>query len=297
MRSITQPALDSKKANFISYRDQIINIFTSLKYIGIYTVFILLLASAYFWAGMLKDNKDIQAAVTNKFHASPGTGQFIQEVNSWVYHNKGFKFNSDYYLFKALGATPKQVLEGGGDCSNKSRLLSAILNIYGIKSTLLVLYGCELCGAVHTVVEAQYDKGWMISDPVFDLVFPNTKGGFYGFKDLKQDIGILPSRLNQLIQERGSANKIFYYRRYDETYEWAKYINWEKNYFTMKIASALNAIGINPTEVRRPYFLEDPKLLLSLASLALSIAFGCLFLISHLILKIMTTSTDRYLAK
>jgi hypothetical protein len=296
MRNVAQPVLDTKKGIFLSC-PKAIHVFIFLKYASILAVLMMLLASAYFWASRLADNKDIQAAIAREVHARPGTGEFVQEVNSWVYHNKGFKFNPNYYLFKALGATPKQVLEEGGDCSNKSRLVSAILNIYGINSTLLLLYGCESCGPVHTVVEAQYDKGWMVSDPVFDLVFPNTNGGFYGLKDLKQDIGILPNRLNLLAQDRGSANKILYYRRYDETYEWAKYINWDKNYFTMNIASALNAIGINPDEVRRPYFLEDPKLLLSLASLALSLAFGLLFAISHLALRFMAASAGNYPAK
>src|SRR5688572_1347087 len=58
------------------------------------------------------------------------------ELLHWVYQNQGFAKNEDYFLWKELRATPVDVLEEGGDCADKSRLLSSMLREIEIPSTL-----------------------------------------------------------------------------------------------------------------------------------------------------------------
>ncbi len=55
----------------------------------------------------------------------------IRAVNDWVYHNQGFDKNHHYFLVPALGPTPVQVIQHGGDCADKSRLVAAMLNNLG----------------------------------------------------------------------------------------------------------------------------------------------------------------------
>src|SRR4030066_922729 len=71
---------------------------------------------------------------------SPGV---FESINHWVYQNKGFKKNPDFFLFKSLGPTPIQVLDKGGDCTDKSILLMAMLESIGIDSTLVMLFDAD----------------------------------------------------------------------------------------------------------------------------------------------------------
>src|ERR1700730_542475 len=80
----------------------------------------------------------------------------IHAVNDWVYHNKGFLKNDKYFIVPALGPTPIQVMETGGECEEKSRLVAAMLNSLGIDAGLVMISPCSHCEFIHTVVEAQY---------------------------------------------------------------------------------------------------------------------------------------------
>jgi hypothetical protein len=215
-----------------------------------------------------EDGKVIREAAAGEFISRPGTGVFVEEVTSWVFHNKGFAKNQNYFLLKALGPTPRQVLESGGDCADKSRLLSAILRLNGIDSTLVTLFACADCGPSHIVVEARYDKDWMVADPVFDMVFPADEFTYHGVDDLKANPALLIDRLDELTRARG-RHPVAKYRRDTETYTWARYINWDKYPWSRNLARRLAPLGIDLQQLRRPYFLEDPKLLVAgLAGLA-----------------------------
>ena len=220
------------------------------------------------------DGRELDKAVAGQITATSNTGEFIKELNNWVYNNKGFAKNKDYFVFKSLGPTPVQVLESGGDCSDKSRLLSALLKRRGVDSTLVMLYECEGCEPTHTVVEARYDKGRMAADPVYDVVFPAEDGKFYGVEDLRADPSKLTARLDELEAERTRADKIAAYKRDIESYSWPKTINWDKNVILQKMAAVIEMGGRDPFLVMRPYFLEDPKLFLMYLSLFLGMTTG-----------------------
>ncbi|WP_020160642.1 hypothetical protein [Methylobacter marinus] len=185
-------------------------------------------------------------------------------INHWVYQNQGFRKNHDFFLFKSLGPTPIQVLERGGDCSDKSRLLMAMLDSIDVDSTLVMLYDADNKTPTHTTLEVRNKQLKAVADPVFDLVFPNPANGFYGLQDLRDNPAILPDRLDELIRLRGPSNKIAFYKREQESYQYATTINWNKNGFLRFIADGLKKAGIEPRNIRRPHFLDEPKLLISL---------------------------------
>lgn len=220
------------------------------------------------------DGRALDKAIAGQITASSNSGELVKELNNWVYNNKGFAKNKNYFMFKSLGPTPVQVLESGGDCSDKSRLLSALLKRQGVDSTLVMLYECEGCEPTHTVVEARYDKGRMAADPVYDVVFPAENGKFYGVEDLRADPSKLTARLDELEAERTLADKIAAYKRDIESYSWPKTINWDKNVILQKMAALIEMGGTDPFLVMRPYFLEDPKLFLMYLSLFLGITTG-----------------------
>lgn len=220
------------------------------------------------------DGRALDNAIAGKITAASNSGKLVEELNNWVYNNKGFAKNKNYFVFKSLGPTPVQVLESGGDCSDKSRLLSALLKRRGVDSTLVMLYKCEGCEPTHTVVEARYEKGRMAADPVYDVVFPAQNEKFYGVKDLRNDPSKLTARLDELEAERKLTDKIAAYKRDRETYSWPKTINWDKNVILQKMAALIEMGGTDPFLVMRPYFLEDPKLFLTYLSLFLGVTTG-----------------------
>jgi hypothetical protein len=228
--------------------------------------------SAFFLSSWYRDEQIIREAVAEHILSRPGTGVFVEEITSWVFQNKGFAKNDGYFLLKSLGPTPKQVLDKGGDCADKSRLLSTILRQYGVDSTLVTLYACEGCGPTHIVVEARYDKGWMVADPVFDMVFPKQEFSYYNVGELKENPALLPNRLDELVQSRGARHPVKQYRRADESYNWAQYFNWDKFSWSAALAKLLSGFGIDLYHLRRPNFLEDPKLFLALVSGAIGVA-------------------------
>jgi transglutaminase-like putative cysteine protease len=86
-----------------------------------------------------------QQAVEITANLSTDSGR-IKAINDWVYQNKGFGKNNHYFIVPALGPTPTQVLEFGGDCSDKSRLVAAMLNELNLDAGLVMVSPCPNCG-------------------------------------------------------------------------------------------------------------------------------------------------------
>lgn len=225
------------------------------------------------------DENVLDQVIAKQIQSRPNSGAFVEELNQWVYNNQGFKKNDQSFLFKDLGPTPVQILESGGDCSDKSRLLSALLKRAGMDSTLVMLYACEGCEPTHTVVEAEYEGGRMVADPVFSLVFPKNNENYYGVKELQKDPLLLDSRLNELRNKYGSNSKIAYYPRLTESYSWPKTINWEKYSALEASATLLKKAGYDPNSITRPRFLEDPKLFLAYITALIGITALCITLV------------------
>jgi len=205
---------------------------------------------------------------------SPDTSSKVFEsINHWVYQNKGFKKNQDFFLFDKLGPTPIQVLNKGGDCTDKSILLMAMLESIGIDSTLVMLFDTDERTPTHTVVEVRDGQFKAVADPVYDLVFPNPNGGFYGIEKLRENPDLLLNRLDNLVQLRGTSNKIAFYKRDSESYQSASPINWNKNRFLILTSNILERIGVKTRDVLRPHVLDDPKLFVSTVLFFVSLFF------------------------
>lgn len=212
-------------------------------------------------------------SIVRTYISADNSPKVFESINHWVYQNKGFKKNQDFFLFKSLGPTPIQVLNQGGDCTDKSILLMAMLESIGIDSTLAMLFDVDGKTPTHTVVEVREGQFKAVADPVYDLVFPNPNGGFYGIEDLRKTPALLLNRLDNLIQTRGSLNKIGYYRRVNESYQNASSINLNKNNLLKIISNILEGIGIDARDIRRPHFLDDPKLFIAITLFITSLFF------------------------
>jgi hypothetical protein len=244
------------------------------------TIFFLALFVYIFFVWSI-EQRVLKRIAMDLFDSSRTIGENISKFNSWVYGNKGFAKNNNYFLIKKLGPTPSDILEHGGDCADKSRLLSAMLKQVSIKSTLAMLYPCEECGPSHTVLEAEYEHGWMVVDPVYNIDFPDGSGGYYGLRDLSDD-RLMIDRIEQLTQERGESDKIAYYLKSIEgrTYKFAKTLNWNKNKYLHFAGRFLAMFVKDPYLIRRPIFTEDPKRFLAIVSFLMFLMIFMLYWIS-----------------
>jgi Transglutaminase-like superfamily len=199
----------------------------------------------------------------------------IRAVNDWVYHNKGFEPNNQYFIIPALGPTPVQVMEQGGYCADKSRLVAALLNRLGIDAGLVMISLCRDCGFIHTVVEARYEGGRMVVDPTWDVDYPTDDGKFLGVTDLA-GTNRGQERVAELRQQRPATDKIGHMPPADATFDYAVAINWDRNFITRSVAAMLRLTGYEPEVLFRPRLLEDPKLflILCLLGIATSIVLG-----------------------
>lgn len=195
----------------------------------------------------------------------------IRAVNDWVYHNQGFGKNKRFFLASALGPTPVQILESGGDCADKSRLVAAMLNELHIEAGLIMISPCEHCAPIHTVVEARYENGRMVVDPVWDIDYPAADGGYLGVRDLA-GTKFGRERLIELQAQRGATDKIAAMPATEATFDYAAAINWNKNAATAAVARGLRSLGYAPETMFRPRFFEDPKLALTLICVFIGMA-------------------------
>jgi hypothetical protein len=187
----------------------------------------------------------------------------ILAINNWVYHHRGFGKNDHYFIVPALGPTPTQVLEAGGDCTDKSRLVAAMLNELNIEAGLVMISPCPQCGFIHTVVEARYEGGRMVVDPIWNIDYPAADGKFLGVRDLA-GTNLGQQRVAQLQSQRGATDKIAAMPEIDATFDYAVAFNWTKNTVTRTTAAMLRLLGYAPEQMVRPRLLEDPKLALVL---------------------------------
>jgi hypothetical protein len=223
-----------------------------------------------------QDQAVFRAKIAEVAKAKPGTAEFIKQVNTFIFWNQGKEKNQGYFWFKALGPTPMDVFERGGDCSDKSKLLQAMLHEAGVKSTLVMLTPCRGCRSRHTIVEAQYEGGWMAVDPVYWLVFPkpDVEPGYYSVRELSQDIQKVDERVYMVQLERGPMGDGFYLREGYKDYAFPMTVNWDSSAITRALAPLAGLFSDDKFMVRRPLILEDPKLFIGTAAAALALLFA-----------------------
>ncbi len=194
--------------------------------------------------------------------------QKVLKLNDWLFRLKGTQANRSYFVWPRLSATPMQVLESGGDCADKSRLLTAMLRELNIESTMVMCFDRETQVPTHTVVEAAIEEGqYMVIDPAYGLHFPKVgSGGYADLLELRRDPGILDRRLDELLLTAHRRSPIPSYRRAAAAYDHAASFNWKKNAFTRFLFERLHAAyGESVYRISRPLLLEEPKLSITLA--------------------------------
>jgi hypothetical protein len=195
----------------------------------------------------------------------------LTRLNEWVYYNEGFKKNPYFFLHPALGPTPSQIMTYGGDCADKSRLLSAMLYELGIDNTLVVLYSKTNLKPTHTIVETREEDFVAVADPVFNIVFPNEDGSLLGVRELRESGKILENRLKYLSQHRLPGDKINFYRTETETYDFPRTINWDKNILTRMAGRMASLWTEDIYLIARPRLLENPYLMAFIITMASSV--------------------------
>lgn len=224
---------------------------------------VILCAAVYFYHSYSTDSRALRRLAAQLTRGLTRADDRVRVLNSFVYGHGGFERNESYYVLRRMRATPVQVLGGGGDCSDKSRLLAAMLEQIGIKTSLAMLYGCAGCPAVHTVVLARTESGTIVADPVYDLMFPNGTGGYHDIHRMIDDPRVLASRLGALRALRGAADRIADYDESDHRYDFVTTINWAKYRWLRGLSRGLGLLALEPRLIRRPALLENPKLLLA----------------------------------
>lgn len=199
------------------------------------------------------------------------TSARIWAINDWVYHNHGFAKNNHFFILPQLGATPLQIMESGGDCADKSRLVSAMLRELGIDSGLVMITPCLNCTAIHTVVEARSESGRMVVDPIWDVDYPSGNGKFLGVQGLA-GTRLGPEHIADLQRQSAAGDKIQRMPAAEATFDFAMAVNWNKNFATRAVAYGLRRLGYAPKHLLRPQVLEDPKLALTLFLIAFAAA-------------------------
>jgi len=240
------------------------------------------------------DNKKLLTFAQTVIRNNNANGQDIERLNDLVYHTGGFAKNGHYFFMPSLGPTPIQVLREGGDCSDKSRLLAAILDEIKIPATLVMLAPCDTCPFGHTVVEATTRDGPIVVDPVYNISFPSSAGRYHGVRDLRDNSDILNARLDELTLQRGSESKVAFYRRGADGihYSYPVTINWEKNSLTRFIGRFLARYTDEPSLLYRPRWLEDPKLLIAIFLGIISIFSFALLWVAVLLPRFIVTSKE-----
>ena len=174
--------------------------------------------------------------------------------------------NSSYFLlpiFSVLRPMPRQVIEQGGNCADRSRLVIRMLRLHGIDASKWALYTKEM-KSVHAVVELETENGKMVADPLYGLWFPRPDGGYYDIKELRQSSSILQGRIQTLLREgvRPGSSDLKSYPIDEYTYQYAKSINWEKWAVTWPLYKALSIImGPSIDNLQRPMLVEAPQLM------------------------------------
>ena len=182
--------------------------------------------------------------------------------------------NDSYFLlpiFSVLRSMPRQVLEQGGDCGDRSRLVIRMLRLHGIDASKWALYTREM-KSVHAVVELEAENGKMVADPLYGIWFPRPEGGYYDIMELRQSPSILQDRVQTLLREgvRPGSSNLKSYPIEEYTYRYAKSINWEKWVVTWPLYKALSFImGPGVDDLHRPAFVEAPQVMVVLIAAGL----------------------------
>jgi len=181
--------------------------------------------------------------------------------------DKPFEHSNKFFLasiFRFLRPTPRQVAESGGSCSDRSRLIVALLRLRGIRASKWAIYSPDLVPC-HAVVEVEIESGKMVVDPSFGLWFPRPAGGYYGVEDLRNHPEVLTHRIQELLANGNptSLGNLKFYPLDKYVFTHARTINWDKNWVSRVLYRLLHGlIGAKVDQTSRPAWAEQPALMI-----------------------------------
>jgi len=220
------------------------------------------------YASYRYDGSILRAAALEIAKHESSNDRRVLEIANWIHWKLPTARNEAYFLVPTLRATPMHVLDRGGDCSDKSRLLAAMLREIGIPATLALCFHPETGLPSHTVVEAHLGPGqYMLVDPSFNLHYPKpAKHEYYGIIELRNDPTLLLKRLAYVQAVEPRLQALHWYDPNVASFVGLSTFNWNKNAVTRLIHDVLFlAIGEEVYRLPRPGVMEEPKLTAALA--------------------------------
>ena len=172
-------------------------------------------------------------------------------------------------LYGVLRARPIDVLQHGGFCGNKSRLLVALLGLRGIPARLSYIYNPAALATgkadqpyVTAFVEVRVDDRWIVADPLLGLVFHDGTGRPVTSADL--------AARPDLVRSQAPAwytPEVFDYREI-RGIRWAKFPAGER--LQNSLVAVLSPALVNA--VRYPLWVQRPNLVVAVLAGAVGAA-------------------------
>ena len=234
------------------------------------------LADAALLAKFVSDAAVVRAAVDVPDHLTPSQkvvalAQFLDtSVPKAATLDRSFLPGLDF-----LRPTARQVLEHGGDCADRSRLLIVLLRNEGVYATKVALHDSQGSPQHAVVVASIEDEDHsMVIDALFGMYFPKPDGGYYSVWEIQRDETILRERVKQL-----GADDAFIRGYPLEQYSYAapKSINWSKSHAMSLLYQVLHSIiGDRVDRLPRPAIVSEPVLvtLVGLVSVQAALIMG-----------------------
>ena len=117
------------------------------------------------------------------------------------------------------------------------------------------------------------------ADPVYDIVWPDPAGGYYGVAEIRDDPELLADRLAELKRQRPVPDKINYHSSDEMKYGFPKTVNWDRDANFQRLGGFVGTLTDEPYLIDRPRIFEDPKLFLMWAGLLVAGGAGILLVL------------------
>jgi hypothetical protein len=157
-----------------------------------------------------------------------------------------------------LGGAPSAIIEHGGCCSGRARLLILACGALGHLAAQVTLYD-RTGRAKHCLVEVRLREGTVLVDPTYDLYYRGPSGALIGLDPLRR--GTQPV-LVALRSNRPAAYPTDAYYNFD--YLETKTANWTKSRARRVIYRVVHPLTLGRIDtVRLPVLLEYPHILLA----------------------------------
>ena len=222
-------------------------------------------AAACCYISYLRDSNRLGNVAREVTAGATSPSDRVLALLHFVSDHHGTRQNERFFVLRRMRATPLQVLEDGGDCADRSRLLCALLRAVDIPATMAMCFDRETGAPTHTLVEAEPARGrYMVVDPAYDLYFPKpNQRSYYGLLDLRRDPGLVTRRIDELCASAPLVREVErYYLRAYSGYHQVATINWSKHTILRPLHDWLRKrYGDRIYRFRRPTVLEEPKLL------------------------------------